>query len=92
MDSQVSGDWESQVWNASSGPSAHANYRETIAAIREVADYYQINTNLEGCTISPLHFIFAKYIKNAPMEDKILDKIQKIEPEVVNIRKLVLLA
>lgn len=65
---------------------------QTIAAIKEVADYYQISSSVDGCTISPLHYIFATYIKQADMEDKLLEKIQKIEPEVTNIHKLVLLA
>ena len=57
-----------------------------------MADYFQINTNLQACSISPLHYLFAKNIKNAAMEDKIISKIDKIEPEVTNIRQLVLLA
>ena len=36
--------------------------------------------------------MFAKNIKNMAMEDKVINKIEKIEPEVTNIRKLVLLA
>ena len=59
-------------------PSAHAPYAETIKAIQEVADYYQINTNPQACSISPLHFLFAKNIKNAAMEEKMIRKIESI--------------
>lgn len=57
-----------------------------------MADYYQISTEVQGCNISPLHFVFGKYIKQANKESVILEKIEKIDPEIVNIRKLVRLA
>lgn len=85
-------EWEPTVWNMKATQSTHASYAQTIAAIEEVADYYGINTNIQGSTITPLHFLFAKHIKDGDMESKLLEKIELIQPDVTSVRKLVLLA
>ena len=54
-----------------------------------MAEFYGISTDLEGCSITPLHYLFARYISDGSKIAKLLDKIQKISPKETNIKSLV---
>jgi len=82
-------DWNGEVWNAMASKSAHPSYVDTVNAIRELADHYGITTNVEECSITPLHYIFAKNIKNQSLMPRLIEKIKKIDPEVCNLKELV---
>lgn len=58
----VDADWNSKLWNARATHCNHPEYNRTIHAINQVVSHYRIHTDIEGCTISPLHYLFAKYI------------------------------
>lgn len=58
-------------------------------SIKEVAEYYGINTNTEGCSITPLHYLFAKYIVDQAKVPKLLEKMKEIDFGVTNIKELV---
>jgi hypothetical protein len=54
-----------------------------------VAAYFKINTVVEGSTITPLHYLFARYIADDSMIDKLFARIEKIDFEKTNIKTLV---
>lgn len=55
-------DWDDKIWNSNAPNSDHEAYQNTISDIKHLALEYGIETDLEQCSITPLHFIFAKYI------------------------------
>ena len=46
---------------------------------------------MEGYTVSPLHYLFAKYIDNDEMMPRLVEKIQNLDPKKTNVRSLVTL-
>lgn len=66
-------EWEPKFWNERVKPSNQDKY--TIEKIKEIAAYYNIQTVVEGSTITPLHYLFAKYIADDLMIGKLLARI-----------------
>ena len=73
------GDWEDKIWGAVAKDCNHRSYMDTIRAINDLANTYNIATDLEGCAITPLHFIFAKYIGQDAMIPILLEKMLNID-------------
>ena len=82
-------EWSDEVWNAVAKDCNHESYRLTINAIKELATLFSIESDVEGCSITPLHFIFAKYIGNDEMIPKMIDKLRKINPATTYLRSVV---
>jgi len=57
--------------------------------MKEIVDYYNIHTDVEGCMITPLHYLFGKYISDDSMSGDLLDKLESILIEETNIKTLV---
>ena len=60
-----------------------------IDAIKEVIEQYRIHTDVEECSITPLHYLFARYASQDNAIPKLLQKIKKIDTGVTNIKHLV---
>ena len=61
-----------------------------MASISEVIEYYNVQTEIEGCSITPLHYMFARYIRDDSKRGKLLEKLKSIG-ERNNVNDLVLL-
>lgn len=48
--------------------------------MKELIDFYGIETEIEGCSITPLHYLFAKCISTKVGSDWLLQKIKEINP------------
>ena len=81
-------EWNDEVWNARASNCNHESYRITINAIKDVADQFGIASDIDGCQITPMHFLFAKYMNNDEMIPKMIDKIKKINPGTTNLREV----
>ena len=88
FDLELIGEWEPELWNARVIDINHPIYSQTMDSIKQVIDYYQIQTEIEACQITPLHYLFAKCIKDESMTEKLLKKLQAIDPKIVNIRNI----
>ena len=49
-----------------------------MASIREIIEYYQVQTEIEGCSITPLYYLFARYISDDSKLGKLLEKLKTI--------------
>lgn len=83
------GTWDSEVWNARAKPSNHESYASTMQSIKDLIDYYGIESEIEGCSITPLHYLFAKHINSSKSCEWLLKKIKEINPKETNIRSVV---
>ena len=83
--------WEEKVFAARATPCNHDTYKFTIEKITELISFYNISADVEGSTISPLHYLFAKYIDNDEMMPRLIEKIQNLDPKKINVRGLVTL-
>lgn len=61
-----------------------------MAPIKEIIEYYHVQTEIEGCSITPLYYLFARYIGEDSMRGKLLEKLKSIG-ERKNVNDLVLL-
>ena len=61
-----------------------------MASIREIIEYYHVQTEIEGCSITPLYYLFARYISDDSKRGKLLEKLKSIG-ERKNVNDLVLL-
>ena len=62
-----------------------------VFKIKDLANFYNISTDVEGCSITPLHYLFARYIHDDENCNELLQKIEQIDPTVTNTRTLVML-
>ena len=85
----VTTDWDHTMWNASAPASDHEAYSVTIAAIRDLAREYNIETDVEQCSITPLHYLFARYLANDAVIETLIDKLVNINPSMTRVRALV---
>jgi len=88
LESSTAADWPDHVWNAVATDCNHDSYKATISAIKDLANQFNIETDVEGCAITPLHFLFAKYIAKDEMIPTLIDKCQKIDSNTTNLRQL----
>lgn len=75
------GTWDSKVWNARAKASDHVSYTATMQSMQQLIDFYGIETEIEGCSITPLHFLFAKCISSQQNCDWLLAKIKEISAD-----------
>ena len=61
-----------------------------MASIREIIEYYHVQTEIEGCSITPLYYLFSRYISDDSTQGKLLEKLKSIG-ERKNVNDLVLL-
>ena len=64
--------WQEEFWNARLQPSSHKLYTEVIAALQALAERFNIQTSVDGCSFTPVHFIFFRYINEPTMAEALI--------------------